>query len=272
MTSDLFVASSPMLVLLGFLVGMLGTLVGAGGGFILVPMLVFLLPAESADRVTAISMAVVFFNALSGTVAYARMRRIDWASGWRFAAAALPGALLGAVATAYVSRLFFDRLLGGALVAIAAFLAWRGVRRIRQEVDRADGAEDAFKLDAAGRRVGAAISAGVGFVSSVLGIGGGIIHVPALVYILGYPVHIATATSHFVLACTSLIAVAEHIVHGSYDGNGARTAVLAAGAVIGAQVGARLSSRIKGPAIVRCLAAALAFAGCRIIWRTLGGN
>src|SRR4051812_45986240 len=94
-------------LLLGFLIATLGTLVGAGGGFLLVPILLFLMPGEDPDRITAISMAVVFFNALSGTIAYARMRRIDFKSGTRFALAALPGAALGAWATVYFPRLWF---------------------------------------------------------------------------------------------------------------------------------------------------------------------
>lgn len=248
---------------------MLGTLVGAGGGFLLVPVLVFLYPDESVDRVTAMSMAVVFFNALSGTAAYAAMRRIDFPAGRIFALAAVPGAFLGAVATAYISRMIFERILGAALIVIASFLLIKNGWRGNATVARTNHAET-FVLDVHGKRRGAAISALVGFVSSALGIGGGIVHVPALVYVLGYPVHLATATSHFVLACTSLIAVGEHILHGSYTGNIERTLTLSIGAVVGAQLGAKLSKRVKGHAIVAALAVALIFAGLRIVLRTFG--
>ena len=61
---------------LGVLVGAYGTLVGAGGGSVLVPILLILLPQETSATVTAISLAVVFFNAYSGTIAYVRMGRI----------------------------------------------------------------------------------------------------------------------------------------------------------------------------------------------------
>ena len=59
--------------------------------------------------------------------------------------------------------------------------------------------------------VGIGISLAVGYLSSFLGIGGGIIHVPALVYLLDFPVHIATATSHFVLAIMALTGTLVHI-------------------------------------------------------------
>ncbi len=77
-----------------------GTLIGAGGGFVLMPMLLLLHPDESPAKLTAISLAVVFFNALSGSVSYAMMRRIDYKSGLMFAAATIPGAIIGALNTA----------------------------------------------------------------------------------------------------------------------------------------------------------------------------
>jgi uncharacterized membrane protein YfcA len=59
------------LIPLGLLIGMLGTLIGAGGGFVLLPVLLLLYPDADPDTVTSISLAVVFFNALSGSWAYA---------------------------------------------------------------------------------------------------------------------------------------------------------------------------------------------------------
>jgi uncharacterized protein len=264
MTSELL--TDPLLLaVVGVLVGLLGTLVGAGGGFILLPFLALVMPDAPADQITAISMAVVFFNALSGTLAYARMKRIDFASGRQFALCAIPGAILGAVATAYVTRRFFDHIVGTCLIAGGLLLLWNSFRGAEIQRQRAVG-DRPFILDEKGKRTGSIMSAGVGFISSLIGIGGGIIHVPALVYVLGYPVHVATATSHFVLTCTSFTAMLEHVFHGSYQGNVTQSLILAAGAVFGAQGGARLSHKVKGPTIVRVLAIALALAGTRIIF------
>jgi len=58
------------LVPLGLFVGTIGTLIGAGGGFILVPALLLLFPNEAPQTITSISLIVVFFNALSGSLAY----------------------------------------------------------------------------------------------------------------------------------------------------------------------------------------------------------
>ena len=69
---------------LGLVVGAFGTLVGAGGGAVMVPVLLVLLPHQTAANVTAISLATVFFNAYSGTVAYMRMGRVDYRLGVLF--------------------------------------------------------------------------------------------------------------------------------------------------------------------------------------------
>jgi len=71
------------------------------------------------------SLAVVFFNALSGSSAYARMKRIDYRSGMLFAAATVPGAILGALTTSHMHRGLFDGILGTVLVAGSIFLLLR---------------------------------------------------------------------------------------------------------------------------------------------------
>ena len=96
------------LIPVGFIVGTYGTLIGAGGGFVLVPMLLLLYPKESPEVITSISLAVVFFNALSGSIAYIRLKRVDYHSGVLFAIATIPGAILGAVTTSSIPRPLFD--------------------------------------------------------------------------------------------------------------------------------------------------------------------
>jgi hypothetical protein len=114
------------LVLLGVAVGAFGTLIGAGGGFLLVPILLLLYPDESVQTITAMSLAVVFFNAASGSIAYARLGRIDYRTGIIFALASAPGAILGSLATAYLQRGVFDAIFGLLLVGLGVYLVLRG--------------------------------------------------------------------------------------------------------------------------------------------------
>lgn len=262
--------SALLLVGLGLLVGAVGTLVGAGGGFLLAPVLLILYPHDSPQTLTAISLAAVFANSTSGSIAYARQRRIDVRSGLVFGAATLPGAIGGAFAVDAVPRRAFDAIMAAALAVVAVWIASHGERG---GGSRKAGSERAL-VDSSGKewryrvpvRRGAVYSVFVGFASSFLGIGGGVFHVPILVAGLGFPTHIATATSHFVLALMSGAAVVTHAVQGSYAvGDGLRRSiVLAIGLAVGAQVGARASLRIPAIAIERVLAIALALVALRL--------
>jgi uncharacterized protein len=265
------------LVPLGFAVGAYGTLIGAGGGFVLVPILALLYPTESPELLTSISLAVVFFNALSGSAAYARMGRIDYRSGVLFAMATVPGAVLGALTTSFLPRRLFDGALGTLLVvgSIALLLGGEGSRKRSERsashaatrtLVEADGTRHVYSYNVG---LGIGVSLVVGFLSSLLGIGGGIIHVPVLAYLLNFPVHIATATSHFVLAVMALVGTLVHIATGAFAHGVRRTLALAIGVLLGAQLGARLSSRVRGGWIMRGLAIALGFIGARVLLQAL---
>ena len=273
------------LVPLGVAVGAFGTLIGAGGGFVLIPILLLLYPEESPEVLTFISLVVVFFNALSGSAAYARMGRIDYRAALLFAAAGIPGAILGAMSTASIPRRAFDVLIGLLLVAAAVLLTFRtGSRWAAEAAGRlgppagppgAGGAGAAGGAKAAYRTprklaLGAGLSTGVGFLSSLLGIGGGIIHVPVLAEVLGFPVHVATATSHLILAIVALAGVGTHIAEGTTSPGVERIAALVIGVVVGAQLGAALSNRIGGKWIMRGLAFALALVGLRVLVLAVG--
>ena len=261
------------LVPVGFLVGTYGTLIGAGGGFVLVPLLLLLYPQESPEVITSISLAVVFFNAFSGSVAYMRLKRVDYRSGVLFAIATIPGAILGAITTSYIPRPLFDLFLGVLMIVGSLFLIFQRHKKAENEegktqkclvrnIVEANGTTHTFSYSPT---VGVGLSLIVGYLSSLLGIGGGIIHVPALVRVLNFPVHIATATSHFMLAIMALTGTGVHILQGAFHHGIRRTIALAIGVLIGAQLGAFLSNHVKGDCIIRGLAIALGLVGIRIL-------
>jgi uncharacterized protein len=262
------------LVPLGFGVGAYGTLIGAGGGFVLIPLLLLVYPQEGADTLAATSLAVVFFNALSGSAAYARMKRIDYRAALLFAGAGVPGAILGASATAWIPRRIFSDIIGVLLIAGAVFLMLRANGRdatghIAAGHASQDGLAPPPYRTPRKLALGMLLSVFVGFVSSLLGIGGGIIHVPVLVYVLGFPMHMATATSHLILAIIALVGSGVHLADGTLSQNVGRTAALAVGVVGGAQVGAYLSAHVASRWILRGLAVGLLLVGGRVLMLAL---
>ena len=262
----------PGLVLLGVGVGAYGTMIGAGGGFVLVPTLLLLYPNDPPELITSISLAVVFFNALSGTGAYIYQRRIDLLAANAFAAATIPGAVAGALVVGLLPRDAFDVVFALLLVLVSAFLVLRPTARIRQR-GQGSGVVSRMLTDRSGDTysysynlvAGVAMSVVVGFVSSLLGVGGGIIHVPLMVQVLLFPAHIATATSHYVLMISALVGTLVHLASGDLEGGYRETGALALGVLVGAQIGARLSKLVHGTSLMRLLAGAMILVALRLL-------
>ncbi len=261
-----------ILAAVGFFAGVFGTMIGIGGGVIFVP--VFLLFFHfTPQQAIGTSLVAVFFNALSGSLSYLRQKRVDIRAGWKFALATLPGAWLGAWLAGYFTSQALGLVFGLLLIAIAIFILLRkeprqkehpGGRRTRTLVDFRG---EVFNYGPQEVK-GIAISFLVGVISSLLGIGGGIIHVPALIFLLGFPIHIATATSQFVLAVSTFLGGISHFVLGNVLIMPA--IVVGALAIPGAQIGALLSRRVKGLLIARLLALALLLVGLRLLLKSLG--
>lgn len=252
-----------LLTLAGLLLGGFGTLIGAGGGFLLVPALALWLPLEDTERLSALSLAVVFCNALSGTIAYSRRGLVHARSALIYAAAGIPGAIAGTFVAPLLPRTTFDLVLGCFLLAMAIVLTWRTLHKPHTEVHNWQGPTPRQLL------IGALVSTFVGFLASLLGIGGGIIHVPLLAYVLAYPVHRATATSHAVLAITVGIASAINIYDGRLAGQWHLAIPLAVGVVIGAQIGAALAKRVHAKWIILALCGAILLVSGRLIAKSV---
>jgi len=261
----------PLLTLLGSAIGVYGTLIGAGGGILLVPALLLLYPQETPNTIASISLAVVFLNAVSGTLAYGYMHRIDYRAGLLFGAATIPGAVLGAYAASLLSRRAFDLMFSVLVLALATFIIVRPTpqhrssrvyrRYVTHTLTDFKGTSYSYSFS---NRLGVLLSLVIGGLSSMLGIGGGPFHVPALVYLLGFPLHVATATSQFMLLIMSSIGSVSHLLAGSFVHGHRRTLFLGVGVILGAQVGARLSQHLSGRSISFILVGGLLLIGIRL--------
>jgi len=250
----------------GLAIGTLGTLIGAGGGWMIVPLLLFGLHFTPQQAVGT-SLAVVFLNAFSGSVAYMIQGRVLYRMGVAFAVATIPGALLGATFVQYLGSRWFTFLFALFLLALAGLLH-KG-RSFGGAEQRHPAPEELNSLGSPIMRLGILLSFLVGVISSLFGIGGGIVHVPFLIVILGLSVHSATATSHFVLAITSLAGTLIFLRNGQVVLPVA--AVMGIGVLLGAQAGARLSTRMPSEPIRRLLAAAVTVFALGLIVRHMIG-
>jgi uncharacterized membrane protein YfcA len=255
-----------LLFVSGLGIGTIGTLIGAGGGWMIVPLLLFGLDF-TPQRAVGTSLAVVFLNALSGSIAYMIQGRVLYRMGVAFAVATIPGALLGATLVQHLGSRWFTFLFAVFLLALALLLL-KG-QTITGRSYRHPEPEELNSLRSPMIRLGMLLSFLVGLVSSLFGIGGGIVHVPFLIVILGLAVHSATATSHFVLAITSLAGTLVFLLHGQVDLPVAVS--MGAGVLLGAQAGARLSLRMRSDPIRRLLAVAVLIFAIGLILRHVFG-
>lgn len=252
------------LLLIGTTIGGYGTLIGAGGGFLLVPILLFLYPADDTATVTSLSLAIVALNALSGSAAYARMRRIDYQMAGALSLATVPATMIGAATSAYVPRYLFEPFFGAVLLALAAFLLWRPMNQAAAAKHETDPAVP--PTPAPGRLgMGLPLSGLVGFVAGLLGIGGSPLQVVVLTHVMHVSVHTAMPTSQFMVLLSAVAGVATHVWTGHFHIGLAPVALLGAGALLGAQAGAFLSSRVSSGGLVRLMAVALLTVGVKLL-------
>jgi hypothetical protein len=235
-------------------------MVGLGGGFIMVPMLRLLFglsPAMAAGT----SLILVVANSGSGSIAYLRQKRVDVHLGLLVAAGGFPGSILGAIVVNHVSGLVFDVLYAGFLIVVGFDIIFNRGKRLGNRSD------DANTANARRMPVSRALLIGLvlGFVSSLFGIGGGVILVPSLLYFSALPAHAISATSHFAMALTTPVGLVTQLVQ--HNARLDYAIPLVAGGIIGGQIGARISQHLKSPMLIKLVAGALVAAALTLALR-----
>ena len=235
----------------GVTVGVVSALFGLGGGFVLVPVLNIL--GVGIHRAVGTSSAAVVFTALSSTIAYSRRGLIHYKTGVLLSIPAIVGAYLGAVMTTYVTPGELKVIFGVTLL----FVAYRIYRKETVELNETRLSE--IKIDYRLVPIGGFFS---GIASGLLGVGGGIINVPFLVW-LGMPMHYAVATSSFAIVFTSTSSALKHYYLGNVDVHW--LLLLVPGLIVGAQIGARLAERIKARNLKTAFAMVMLLLAIRMI-------
>jgi len=266
-----------VLVAFGVVVGFLGTLVGVGGGFFMVP---YLHIAGGLGTVAAAgsSAAAIVLNVGSGSVRWALQRRLDWRLGILLGLASLPGTWLGHLAAVRIStggfQLAFGVMMGAMAVAmmrsrpVASEAGWTGWfrRGVRRRFTDAFGQEHEYGVNV---WAGAGVSVAAGFAAGLFGIGGGFLQVPFLIVACGVPVHVAVATSSLALLITSS-AVAGQYAATAGGVDWAAALWTGAGCAVGAQAAATVAPRIPGARLKLVLAGLLVLVAAAMCMRGLG--
>lgn len=238
----------------GAAAGLFGSLLGLGGGILIVPLLTlgFGRPLREAVAVSLVCV-VATSSAAAGT--YLRSRVANLRLGMVLTLFTSMGALVGGL----VAFLVPERVLGGLFALLLAYIAYSMLRRRDAEegegsdgvparaapptaVERATRALDGPTY-AVRRLVPASVaSVGAGVVSALLGIGGGAINVPTMHLVMGVPLRVAAATSNLMIGITAVASAIVYLLRGAIDPYIAGPTIV--GVFLGATVGARIAPRI----------------------------
>jgi uncharacterized protein len=244
---------------ISLIAGFLGSLLGLGGGMIVVPALTLLL---HVDIRLAIGASIVSVIATSSGAAAAYVR--DRLANIRVAMFLELGTTLGAITGAYLAGILHARflfILFGLILGYSAIAMLRGRKRGEEEIvpgpwtrvlrlkssyfDEAIGEEIAYQPVRA--RIGLALMYIAGTVSGLLGIGSGSLKVPAMDLAMELPIKVSTATSNFMIGVTAAASAGVYFSRGQIDPFIA--APVAVGVLAGAFIGSHTLGRISSGAV-----------------------
>ena len=228
---------------------------GLGGGFVIVPVLRIALGIPPTT-VTGTSLLFVLANVASSAVGYLRQKRVDLALTGPLALGAIPGSIAGVAAVKHVNEAWFDSVYALLLVVLAVL-----VMRRRTVESRAEG-ERTFA-----HRAIVAVPAGaiLGVLSSMFGIGGGIVMIPLFLIAARMPPHIVAATTSVIVALTAPVGVVAHAIAGDIDWSAAIPLVV--GGLAGGAVAPVVARRVSSPRLITLLACGLVAAAAGLALR-----
>jgi hypothetical protein len=239
--------------------GGFGSMVGIGGGLIIVPLLSVLLGYDVKVAIAA-SLIGVIATSLSASPRYIRTGVADRRLGMLLLVAAALGGLAGGVTAGLLDGRTLSLLFALLLTAVAVRMVWQIRHPATPPPVDEDGADTGFVSSyvepTTGEDVvyrahrllpGTIVSFLAGNVSGLLGVGGGVLNVPTMSVIMHVPIRVATTTSTYMLAATATASAIVYLASGRVDP--LLAAPVALGVIVGARLGARYSMRLSQDAL-----------------------
>jgi uncharacterized membrane protein YfcA len=261
----------------GVVAGLFGSLLGLGGGTLMVPILtlVFGLPL-----LTAVGVSLVCVIVTSGAAAGVFLERhvANLRLGMTLELFTAIGALGGGLIAFLLPERLVEVLFSGMLAYVAITMARRGRVVVppepeNSEVDPSPASAFIAGLSGPGYRVhrlrlGAAGSVFAGVVSALLGIGGGLVKVPVMHVVMGVPLRVATATSNLMMGITASAGAIIYVLRGGIDPYVATPTAI--GVFVGASIGSRIAHRIDLRILRGLFVAILLYTAWQMLQRGLG--
>ncbi len=198
-----------LLILLVFAVAFIYANLGLGGGLLFVPILLST-GVEKSDLAVPISLSLTIATAASSVINHHRKGFVDFRLGGTLVAGALVGAIIGTLFTLIflVDKVTFEAFFTAILLIFGAYMVRDWVRDARSVDD-----DDDSKMTPPRKASVTVATAGSGFLSGSMGIGGGLLNVPLLVYGLGRKTRKAIGTSSLLIIPTGAVGFAAYVVN-----------------------------------------------------------
>jgi hypothetical protein len=246
-----------------FIGAFLGSMLGLGGGFLIVPLLV-IFAGLSIKVATPLSLLSIVGTSTSATIVYANREVVNFKVGLILETATILGAIIGANTNLMID----ETTLTIAFVIVIIYVSYRMLKNRGEENRDIENNKREIKYSKMAYTQALTASFLAGFLSALLGIGGGIIKIPVLTLLLSIPMREAIGTSLFMISVTSVSGVyiyfSKRVIDLIYGGY----AVI--GAFIGAQIGSRLSLKIKADILRKVFSIILIIFSIIMILRVLG--
>ncbi|OGS01574.1 MAG: hypothetical protein A3G41_06230 [Elusimicrobia bacterium RIFCSPLOWO2_12_FULL_59_9] len=270
--------SFALVAIIGILGGLLGSMVGLGGGVLIVPLLTLSLNVPIHQAIAA-SLVAVVATSTSAAIGYVRDEFSNMRLGMTLETTTTLGAVTGGLAAASFNREMLMGIFGAALILAAAYLFYgRGRLEEHPLQDAPPGPFDGRYMDPYLKRevryqvrrlpLGLAASLAAGSLSGLLGIGGGPIKVPVMVVAMGIPMKAAAATSNFMIGVTACASAYIYYARGMV--NPMVAIPVALGATAGALAGSRLAPKVRGTYLTAALAAVLLMLSIQMLLAAFG--
>ena len=254
-----------MLMFLGLIVGFLSGMFGVGGGFLMTPMLILMgIPpavavASEANHILAASV--------SGFLAHMRKSNIDFLMGFILLIGGVLGSLTGVFLLRYLLTIGQEKVfISLSYIFILVFVGiWMLIESLNYIKNKSKGKRNKlhehiwlhglpFKIKFRKSHLYISIlppifiGTLVGVLSSIMGVGGGFILVPAMIYILGMPTQVVIGTSLLQIVFVTTVSTIMHS-YINHTVDVILSSLLLIGAVVGAQIGTRVMVRLRGEQI-----------------------
>ena len=237
-----------IMLLIGIAAGILGALFGIGGGLFIVPALTLIVGLTTKEA-AAVSLVSIVATSIGGTVFYLDNRVANIRLGLLLEISTVIGAIIGALISSYLE----DWIVTVIFIIVLVISATRMILGFKTEVQDDENGKFMFhdvktgkdtRYDLKNVPVGFTACSAAGVISSLTGVGGGLVKIPVMNTIMGVPMKVATATSSYMIGITAFSGAIIYFLNGQVILDVA--AFTAIGTFIGAMVGSRLSKKFDG--------------------------